>query len=88
MTTHAIDPTTKAARCASYLYRSDQEDVWVTCRVCLRLLDEAESEDEAAEQVPPRAAFVNVGPEHMPLGLDDHLAHLQRLAARGERDES
>ena len=32
--------------------------------------------------------FVNRGPEHMPLGPADHLLHLQRLAARGEKDES
>jgi hypothetical protein len=31
---------------------------------------------------------VNRSPEHMPLGPADHLLHLQRLAARGERDES
>ena len=37
---------------------------------------------------PMAHGHVNVGPEHMPLGPDDHLLHLQRLADRGERDES
>jgi len=87
MTTHAIDPTTKAARCASYIYQGDQEYVWVTCRACLRMLDEFEG-GSVVEQVPPRAAFVNTGAEHMPIGLGYHLLHLQHLAACGERDES
>lgn len=37
---------------------------------------------------PMAHGHVNVSPEHMPLGPADHLLHLQRLAARGERDES
>lgn len=39
-------------------------------------------------EVPPRSAFVNTGPEHMPAGPSDHLDHLRRLAMRGEKDES
>lgn len=31
---------------------------------------------------------VNRGPQHMPAGAADHLDHLRRLAARGEKDES
>ena len=31
---------------------------------------------------------VNRGPQHMPAGPADHLAHLRRLALRGEKDES
>lgn len=32
--------------------------------------------------------YVNTGPVHMPLGLADRLAHDERLAQRGEMDES
>ncbi len=32
--------------------------------------------------------YVNTGPAHMPNGLYDRLEHDERLAERGERDES
>lgn len=78
MTTHAIDQTTRAPVCGSYIYVGDQKDLGVTCKACLR----------DAEVVQVIGAHVNIGPEHMPLGLDEHLDHLRRLASRGQRDES
>ena len=35
-----------------------------------------------------RHCYVNTSPAHMPNGLADRLAHDERLAKRGERDES
>lgn len=36
----------------------------------------------------PQHLHVNSDVGHMAAGLDDHIEYLQRLAARGERDES
>ena len=44
--------------------------------------------DMKREVLSAPSAYVNRGPEHMPLGLAERLAHDARLAERGERDES